>query len=82
MGPAKEIDIVSRCLVTETIQEGPAGSLDNRVICDDGTIVVLPRVVAVGSEIVFDSYYENDDTTTIHGYIKKVYDPIQSPKAD
>jgi hypothetical protein len=73
---------VSRCVVKENIANGVAGSLDNRIICSDGSVLILPGVVPVGSEIVFDSYYENDDTTTLHGYVKRVYDPVQEPRSE
>lgn len=40
--------------------------------CNGGGDVVFPRMIQKGDGIYYSEYIENEDTTTVHGYIKSI----------
>ncbi len=61
------------CIVRET-KEIPGGVLGSvwRVGCVDAPDLVLDRIVKEGDQIYFVPFYVDDDSTTLHGYVKSI----------
>jgi hypothetical protein len=61
------------CVVTDVTEKTLGGEAYAWVgHCDGGADIVFPRVIQKGDGIYFTSYTENNDTTTLHGYIKTI----------
>lgn len=64
--------VYSSCLVKEVKQDDFGDLHTWFTFCSDGSIVVLPRMIPSGEQVMYSAYYVNDSTAT-YGFIRSVH---------
>lgn len=62
----------SYCIVEKVDKRQDPTGVDYLARCNDGTLVVFPRVVHPDEGVYYTPYFVDPDSVTVHGYIKSI----------